>query len=93
MYMYKLYNKDNSKITIITIIVARPFVVVVVVVDEMPGFLLEHLTFPDLPVSAVPDLDKATHPDLCQSQSPHLTSSCSTNTEDLSISIWVRVRG
>ena len=40
-------------ITIIRIIVASQLVVVVEVVDEMAGFLLEHLTFPDLPVSAV----------------------------------------
>ena len=50
--MYKVYNKDNNNNNN-TIIVASQLVVVVEVVDEMAGFLLEHLTFPDLPVSAV----------------------------------------
>ena len=55
----------------------------------MPGFLLEHLTFPDLPVSVVltvPDLDKATHPDLCQSQSPQFIHTI--NTERISRRIY-----
>ena len=54
----------------------------------MPGFLLEHLTFPDLPVSVVltvPDLDKATHPDWCQSHT--------TNTERINRRIYQYLSG